>query len=114
MNVAIDIDGTITALPLVFSVLSKGLRLEGHKVIIVTFRLEPFRKGTEEELASLGIEYDELFMAQFDRPVDPSWKVEIAIENNVGAFFEDAKEVLMLLPKSIQPVWIVPNVVRNG
>lgn len=112
MNVAIDIDGTITAMPAVFAAMAKGLRASGHKVIIVTFRLEQYREETKKDLEQLGIEYDSLHMSSEDRPVDPLWKVEVALANDIQAFFEDAKDVLMALPKSIQPVWIVPPELR--
>lgn len=112
MNIAIDIDGTITALPEVFRALSAGLRANGHKVYVVTFRLEAYREHTEKELAEMGVQYDELVMST-GMP-DPAWKVAVAVARNVGAFFEDAKEVLMLLPPGIQPVWVVPLGLRTN
>ena len=50
MKIGIDIDGTITAAPPLFSVLTRALRKEGHEVVIVTFRDKGYRPETVEDI----------------------------------------------------------------
>ena len=62
MNIALDIDGTITKNPRFFSILSQAVRQDGGKVYIVTSRgnTNDSRVQTEKELTSYGIEFDDL------------------------------------------------------
>lgn len=59
MNVCFDIDGTITAEPRFFSLLSHAVRKAGGNVYIVTSRLRTIEtlKATRQELKELGIVY---------------------------------------------------------
>ena len=62
MNIALDIDGTITRNPGFFSVLSQAVRQAGGKVYIVTSRsnADGVEVQTRKELAAYGIEFDDL------------------------------------------------------
>lgn len=64
MNIALDIDGTITSNPGFFSMLSHSVRRGGGKVYILTSRSDndSTEKVTKEELTSYGAEFDELFI----------------------------------------------------
>jgi len=97
MNVGIDIDGTITAIPPLFSILTKALRKEGHKVFIVTFRHELCKEETEQELKEMGIEYDKLVMG--DQTLNFTWKAKQVVKHKLEAFFEDNQEVIEEIKK---------------
>lgn len=112
MNIALDIDGTITKLPEFFTILSRGVRASGGKVYVVTSRATSagVRAETEKEVKSYGIAYDELFIIpdagreQIPCPHDDlDWyqkylwqKVAVCLENNVTIVFEDDDKVIDL------------------
>jgi len=64
LTVQIDIDETITALPEFFSAITKGLRQAGHRVIVVSSRVDEgdCRKKSLEELREYGIEFQALHL----------------------------------------------------
>jgi uncharacterized HAD superfamily protein len=97
MKIGIDIDGTITAAPPLFSVLTRALRKEGHEVVIVTFRDKGHRKETEEELETLGVEYDKLVMG--NQIANFPWKAKQVMKYDLDAFFEDSAEVIEEIKK---------------
>jgi hypothetical protein len=112
MNIALDIDGTITKLPEFFAILSRAIRQSGGKVFIVTSRANSagVRDATKEELASYGIAFDELFIIpdagreQIPCPHgDLDWyqkylwqKVAVCLERDVAIVFEDDDKVIAL------------------
>lgn len=60
MKIAFDVDGVITEMPELFSVLSQSLMAAGHEVHIVTDYDEHFRAQREKELKNYGIVYTKL------------------------------------------------------
>jgi len=113
MNIALDIDGTITKNPRFFSILSQAVRQDGGKVYIVTSRgnTNDSRVQTEKELTSYGIEFDDLVIIadsagkeQIMCPhEDLDWyqkylwqKVAVCLDYNVGIVFEDDPKVISL------------------
>lgn len=96
MNVGLDIDGTITSMPWLFKILSQGLKKEGHRVVIITFRGEFIKEQTEEMLREMGVVYDKIYYGQ--NIVDPEWKGKIAAEENLNVIFEDDISVLSKMP----------------
>jgi hypothetical protein len=60
MNIALDIDDTITRCPEFFSIISKALRAAGHRVYIISWRED--REFAEEDLAEYGIDCDQLIL----------------------------------------------------
>ena len=66
MNLGLDIDGTITACPRFFALLSKAGRERGGKVYVITSRTPgpETEKATREELERPRIEYDGLFFPE--------------------------------------------------
>jgi len=99
MKVGLDIDGTITAMPWLFRVLSRGLRAEGHEVYVITFRSPSFKEETEEMLQAMGVVYDKIFYGQ--QIVDPEWKGKIAQEVGLDVMFEDDVSVLAQMPATV-------------
>jgi hypothetical protein len=115
MNVALDIDGTITAKPEFFAVLSKAIRANGGKVIIVTSRSNTteVKAQTRRELRGYGIAFDELVViadAAGDRLPCPhgdlDWyqqylwqKVAVCVERGVTIIFEDDEKVIALFKR---------------
>ena len=97
MKIGIDIDGTITAIPLLFKIMTPALRREGHQVFIVTFRHEGHRKETAEELKDMGIEYDKLVMG--NQVANFPWKAKQVVKYDLDAFFEDSAEVIEEIKK---------------
>src|SRR5262249_11737577 len=58
MNVALDVDGTISEHPELFALLSASLRAAGHAVIVLTYRDPERVEHTRTELAGWGITYE--------------------------------------------------------
>ena len=113
MNIALDIDGTITKNPEFFSVLSHSARQAGGKVYIVTSRgnSADARVQTGKELASYGIEFDDLVIIadsggkeQITCPHENlDWyqkylwqKVKVCLDYNIRIVFEDDPKVISL------------------
>ena len=112
MNIALDIDGTITNQPEFFAILSRGVRAAGGKVFIVTSRSNSagVRAETQKELKSYGIAFDELFIIpdagreQIPCPHgDLDWyaqylwqKVAVSLEHDMAIVFEDDDKVIAL------------------
>ena len=107
MNVGLDIDGTITAEPEMFSILSRGLKEKGHNVYILTFRHEEYRDSTEAELKEMGIVHDGLYMGE--NIIDLALKAKIAKELNLDILFEDNEDVLRTMPKSVRCISVWPK-----
>lgn len=116
MNLALDIDGTITRNPEFFSILSKAVRRSGGKVCIVTSRGtgSEARAATREEIASYGIEYDDLIVIpdsgtgeqipcphqELDWYQKYLWqKVSVCVDRGVEVVFEDDEKVIELFEK---------------
>ena len=113
MNIALDIDGTITKNPAFFSVLSQAVRQAGGKVYIVTSRGndDVARVQTMQELASYMIKFDDLVIIadssseeQLQCPHENlDWyqkylwqKVAVCLDRNVNLVFEDDLKVIRL------------------
>jgi hypothetical protein len=94
MNVALDIDDTITRHPEFFAFLSKALKAAGHNVYVISYRAD--YDFTKIELAEYGIVYDELILAA-DLDLDVQgfykWKAEMCDRLKIDVFFEDMPEV---------------------
>jgi hypothetical protein len=62
MNVALDIDGSISRRPEFFAVLSRAIRESGGKVFVVTSRSSnaEVERQTRRELRSWGVQFDRL------------------------------------------------------
>ena len=101
MNVALDIDDTITRCPGFFALLSKALNDSGHKVYIITYRED--RELAEEELAELGITYHDIVLATEQELEDAEffqWKADVCRRLKIDIFFEDMPEVVNALDDS--------------
>jgi hypothetical protein len=109
MNVALDIDGTITRMPEFFAFLSHAVRAAGGKVYVVTSRAVDAAVQTRHELQSYGIELDELFIipegtnripcphAGLDWYQRHLWqKVFACLQRDVHVVFEDDPKVVAL------------------
>lgn len=117
MIVAIDVDDTITYAPDLFAPLSKMHRDQGHRVIIVTIR--EASDGTVEELAEIGVVYDEIVTS--DHPTlgcreDENlyaWKARILEhELRVNLVYEDSPEIISRLGSHILALMPVDEVIR--
>ena len=112
MNVALDIDGTITKKPQFYAILARGVRAAGGKVFVVTSRSNSsdVRKQTKRELDAYGIAFDDLIIiadAEGDRIACPhddlDWyqkylwqKVSVCLKHKVSIVFEDDPKVIEL------------------
>lgn len=102
MNVALDIDDTITRHPEFFAFLSKVLRDGGHKVFIITFRHD--EPDTRKDLKSMGITFDKLVVAsgeELERVGFCEWKGNVCKELDVDIMFEDMVGVAKRIPDSV-------------
>ena len=112
MNIALDIDGTITKIPALFRALSRSVRLEGGRVYIVTSRSRTaeVEAETRKELRSYGVEFDELCIIADQKDDylpcphdDLDWyqkylwqKVRVCLDREVDVIFEDDVKVIDL------------------
>ncbi len=97
MNIAFDIDDTITRHPAFFALVSQALVKAGHRVLIITFRDEHSRDVTEADLRQWGIAYEQLIcwsMETCDLADIDSWKATVCRDHDVDVFFEDDPDVL--------------------
>ncbi len=115
MNIALDIDGTITQQPELFAVLSRAVRAAGGRIYIITSRADTsdVRTLTQQELKNYGIDYDDLLIIpdadrdRFPCPHDElDWyqkylwqKVYLCLEHNITIVFDDEGKVVDLFKK---------------
>jgi len=105
MVIQIDIDGTINQAPAIFSAMTKALGGNGHRILVVSARVEDSesREFTTKQLREWRIDYEELILTPPFRQLIPSWfppnlpleqraiffKVMTARERRVDVAFED-------------------------
>jgi len=106
MNVGIDIDATITEIPWLFSIISKGLRKAGHRVFIVSYRSIDDLRCTKSDLRNFDIDYDELCLSDDDGESIGEFKSRIAREKKLDVFFDDLPEALIDMPEYTKTIWI--------
>ena len=115
INIALDIDGTITRLPDFFVLLSRSIRANGGKVFVVTSRTNSrdVEVQTRRELQNYGIAFDELTIipdAAGDRLPCPhgdlDWygkylwqKIAVCLDREVSIIFEDDEKVVALFKR---------------
>ncbi len=129
MKVCFDIDGTITAHPEFFSLLSHAVRRAGGEVYVVTSRTRTVetKRATREELRELGIEYDHLYILH-DRSeaerICPfnnlDWYEKYIFQktiyckaNRVDIYFDDEEKVISLFRQFLPEVQVF-QVYRKG
>jgi len=105
VNIGIDIDGTISAAPEFFAVLTRTFRREGHKVYIITYREPMAVEATRRELADWGIEYDDMHLCGNAEDMGP-WKAKIAKLLDLDIMFDDMPQSLCRLAPEIKRFWL--------
>ena len=106
--VALDIDETITRHPSFFAFLSHALTAAGHRVLVITFRID--RAAAEADLRSWGIAYDDLFTPSVDPDSDDGtdeWKGRLCEEHRVDVLFDDSPEVLRFVGPGVLSLMVV-------
>ena len=107
MIVGLDLDGTVTACPWFFAALTKGLKANGHKVVVITFRGEGGRAKAVQDLQTCDIAYDVLIMSKnVDLQDIGRWKRRIAIREGIDLMIDDMPEVLCCMPPEVQRLWL--------
>lgn len=104
MRVALDIDGTISEHPELFSLLSAALRAGGHTVVVLTFRDPERADHTKAQLAGWGVAFDELVFA---RSLDA--KGELCRLHAIDVFIDDQDECIVGVPENVLVLKV-----RNG
>ena len=104
MNVALDIDGTISEHPQFFAALSVALRAGGHRVLILTYRDAARTESTKAELSRWGIQFEKLLLAR-----SMAEKGTLCEVHNVDVFFDDQDECITPVPERV-----LVFKVRNG
>lgn len=114
MIVGLDLDNTISDMPWLFSILSKGLMAEGHEVHVITFRDDDDEKRaeTEEELKESGISYTALHLAPNNISAE-DWKAAMATALKLDVMFEDSPENLHAMPEDVKTVWLCDRSLFN-
>ena len=103
MTVGLDIDDTITRHPAFFAFVAAALIAGGHRVVIITLRVDRDRAITD--LARLGVPWTELHCYPDAPPVPPywSWKGEVCRQCGVDLYFDDSPDILEHIPKGTIP-----------
>jgi len=128
MNIGIDIDDTITALPEYFKELTNAFTQKGHKIHIVTSRTDNdvARESTRKELAELGIVYSALYFLPDSKVAgtvcthkELDWyqkylwqKVDYCIKNKITIYFDDDKKVVELFSKYAPKIKVL-HIIKN-
>jgi len=112
MNIGIDIDGTITAAPEFFAVLTRAFRQAGHKVYIVTYRQPLAVQSTRDELARWGIEYDDMHLCGNAEDMG-QWKAKIAGLLDLDVMFDDMPAALCRMGPSVTRFWLCDGGVHD-
>lgn len=115
MNIALDIDDTITRRPEFFRLLSRAVRAAGGKVHILSSRTAcpEVLKRSCEELGRYGIEFDAIHLlpsqsiaattcphAELDWYQKYIWqKVDYCQKHRISVFFEDELKVIELFKR---------------
>ncbi len=121
MNIAIDIDDTITVQPALFSLLTQAASDKSHTVIIVSSRsnTKEVLSITREELCKAGIYFDKLYLLEdFSNCHCPheelSWydkylwqKVDICKKENIDIVFEDDLKVIALFKRYAPTIQVI-------
>jgi hypothetical protein len=105
MKVGIDLDGTITDAPALFSLLTHALLgMEGNEVHIITYR-DMLREDVEDDLQRYNIRYTRLHLPKPDDDA-PEWKSRLATELDLDIMFEDSPEILEAMPSKVKRFWL--------
>lgn len=104
MRIALDIDGTITEHPQFFALLSVSLRAAGHHILVLTYRDPNRAEATKAELATWGVQFDELVIAE-----SLAGKGDLCSAYGVDLFFDDQDECIANVPERV-----LVCKVRNG
>ncbi|OGS20061.1 MAG: hypothetical protein A3J83_03570 [Elusimicrobia bacterium RIFOXYA2_FULL_40_6] len=126
MNIAIDIDDTVTAMPEFFKALTETFAKKGHQVHIVTSRAEvgENRKKTIEELSGLGVVFHKLYFLPTQSIAEETcphqeldWynkylhqKVAYCLQNDISVYFDDDPKVIELFKKFAPKIKILQPV----
>ena len=112
MNIGIDVDETITAMPAFFGILAKAFRVTGNKVYIISYRPTKDYDETMQLLADLGIEHDGLFLS--DEPENIGvYKARMARELDLDVFIDDMPEALIDMPPKVNRIWLCDPLVYD-
>jgi len=122
MNVCFDIDGTITAHPEFFRLLSHAVRKSGGEVFIVTSRTRTIetKRATRKELSELGIIYSHLYILRDQIEAERicpfsnfDWyqkflfqKLVYCKANHVDIYFDDETKVIELFKQFLPEVQV--------
>lgn len=129
MNIALDIDDTITAKPQLFSYLSNAVSEDKGKVIIISTRTNnpEALELTKKELSGYGIRYDKIYLLDDSNVAneicphkDLDWynkylwqKVHLCKQENIEVVFEDDTKVIDLFQRYAPEVQIIQIVKCN-
>jgi len=106
MNVGIDLDHTISEAPWFFQALVKGMRMDDHRVFVLTYRDN--HEGAFEDLNNFGIMFDGLFTPPTPLKIDaPAWKAQMARELKLDLMIDDSPENLRAMPKDVTTIWFL-------
>ena len=93
MKIALDLDNTITAYPLFFSLFSKAMKQVGCQIYIITNREPNTENEIKNELDKLKITYDFIKIT--------ANKADYILEQKINVFFEDTDEYFIDLPQEV-------------
>lgn len=104
-TIGIDIDGTITDMPVFFSFLTNALIAQGHEVHLITYRMAQFKEYTEEQMKEMDVAFTKVHCCDKMLPA-PEWKAQVAEELKIDMLFEDSLDNLKAMPPGVVRVWV--------
>lgn len=104
MKIGLDLDGTITEIPKLFSVLSNALVATGNEVHVITYRQDN-KQIVAEELSQYGVAFTDIHLPKPDDDFRV-WKGKLVRQLDIEIMFEDSPEVLSNMPKNVKRIWI--------
>lgn len=100
MRIGLDMDGTITANPPFFALLSHCIAKGGGKIFVITYRGKALRELTKQQLDGWRILYHGLYLAPGNIEAAP-WKAEIAKGLGLDVMFDDDETNLLAMPPRV-------------
>jgi len=97
VNIAIDVDGVITAAPDFWAVVTAALRRAGHRVYVISDFAEAFRPHRERELADYGIDYDAFEITSAKQDFCRANGIDFAIDDQADEYFPDVPAIALAL-----------------
>jgi hypothetical protein len=109
MKIGLDLDDTVTELPVLFALLAQTLLAAGHEVHVITYREIGSEARAAQDLEDHGVRYTALHLPKRLESA-PRFKARIAASLGLDLMIDDSPEVLAAMPPGVRRLWLCdPN-----